>query len=146
MPSASDPTVGGQYQIWTCRPLTSGETAVLGAVPRTRGTRWGCSKPPSPIPPITKGGAGRPLTTSLIPPIRRASPSRHSDVISPSPAAAPHGPPRSPATVLRPPPCPATLASSSPSTSPSVPRARHDVMLTSSAEKCQMTLFVRIRR
>ena len=134
-----DPTVGGQFQSPTCRPLASGES---GFLPRTgtRGTRWGCSEPPSPIPPLPKGGAGNPLTAIPVTTLPPTSCARHPDVTSPMPAPSSHGPPRSPAT-----------ASTSHRVLPPwltpqrhvtfVPRPHRDVMLTSSAEKRQICTF-----
>ena len=139
-----DLTVGGQSHSPTCRPLASGES---GFPPRTgtRGGRWDCSEPPSPIPPLPKGGAGNPLTAipvTTLPPMSR---SRHPDVTSPVPAPTSRGPPRSPATastrhhVLPPWLTPQRHVIS-------VPGPHHDVMLTSLAEKRQMRTFSKIQR
>lgn len=134
-----DLTVGGQFRSPTCRPLASGES---GFPPRTgtRGRRWDFSEPPSPIPPLPKGGAGNPLTAIPVTTLPPTSCARHHDVTSPMPAPASLGPPRSPATAsTRHRVLPPWLTPQRHVTS--VPGPHHDVMLTSSAEKRQMHTF-----
>ena len=137
-----DLKVGGHFHSPTCRPLASGESGFAYPVQGTRGRRWGCSEPPSPLPPLPKGGAGNPLTatpnTALLP--------RHLHVTLTSPRRCP--PQRPVALHADPPLYPPATVSCHPGEPlsrhvTSVSGPRHDVMLTSSAEKRQMHIFAK---